>query len=453
MSSPEGFRDLTPLITPRSVAVVGASASAGKLGHTILKNILDAGFAGAVVPVNPKADAILGRPCAKSLDDLPDPVDLAVVIIPAGAVPEAIAACGRRGIPAAVVITGGFAESGEEGARLQAALAEAAGRHGVRLLGPNCQGINNPHHGLCASWPLLTARGALAVVSQSGTVGAALMDWAAEDGLGVSCFAALGNRAVVDEADLIAALGRDPHTRCIALYLEGIKDPAKFAAAARGCPVPLVALKPGRTPRGRAAAESHTRSLAGDDAIYAGFFRQHGVHRADDVEALYDAARALAYLPRPRGRRLLIVTSSGGCGVLAMDAAAVQGIETPPPPPAMAEALRAFLPPHCIIGNPLDLTGDATAAWYRRVAELAAPHYDAIAPIFGDPIPGAADAVGTAPTPCVICLGGGDVERAERRRLHARGIPVFSTPERGMRALAALLPATGVAGSRFTVPG
>ena len=239
MSSPEGFRDLAPLVTPRSVAVVGASASPGKLGHTILRNILDAGFPGPVVPVNPKADAILGIPCVKSLDDLPEPVDLAVIIIPAGAVPEAIGACGRRGIPAAVVITGGFAETGEAGARLQAALAEAAGRHGVRVLGPNCQGINNPHHGLCASWPLLTARGAMAVISQSGTVGAALMDWAAEDGLGLSCFVSLGNRAVVDEADLIAALGRDPHTRSIALYLEGIKDPGKFAAAARDCRVPL----------------------------------------------------------------------------------------------------------------------------------------------------------------------------------------------------------------------
>jgi acetyltransferase len=453
MPSPEGFRDLAPLITPGSLAVVGASASPGKLGHTVFKNIVEAGFPGRIVPVNPRAETVLGLACAKSLDDLPEPVDLAVIIIPAGAVPEAIAACGRRGIPAAVVITGGFAEAGEEGARLQAALAEAAGRHGVRVLGPNCQGINNPHHRLCASWPLLTAKGALAVISQSGTVGAALMDWAAEDGLGVSCFAALGNRAVVDEADLIAALGRDPHTRAIALYLEGIKDPEKFAAAVRHCPAPLVVLKPGRTPRGRAAAESHTKSLAGDDAIYGGFFRQHGVHRAEDVEELYDAGRALAYLPRPPGRRLLIVTSSGGCGVLAMDAASQQGIETPAPPPAMAEALRGFLPAHCIIGNPLDLTGDATADWYRRVSELAAPHYDAIATIFGDPIPGAAEAVETAPTPCVICLGGGEVERAERRRLHARGIPVFPTPERGIRALGRLLPQAAVPGFPFTVPG
>ena len=136
----------------------------------------------------------------------------------------------------------------------------------------------------------------------------------------------------------------------------------------------------------------------------------------------------------------MILTSSGGCGVLAMDAAAVHGIETPPPPPSLADALRAFLPSHCIIGNPLDLTGDATAEWYGRVAEMAAPHYDVIAPIFGDPIPGAADAVTTVPTPCVICLGGGEVERAERKRLHARAIPVFPTPERGIRALATLLP-------------
>ncbi len=438
--------DLAPLLTPQSLAVVGASARPGKLGHTIFKNIVEAGFAGPVVPVNPRADAILGRPCAPSLDRLPEPVDLAVIIVPAEAVPETVAACGRRGIPAAVVITGGFAEVGEEGARLQAALAGAARRHGVRVLGPNCQGINNPHHGLCASWPLLTGRGRMAVVSQSGTVGAALMDWAAADGLGVSCFVSLGNRADVDEADLLAALGRDPHTRSIALYLEGIKDPARFAAAARHCPAPLVVLKPGRTARGRAAAESHTRSLAGDDAVAGGFLRQLGIHRAEDVEDLYDAARALAYLERPRGNRLLILTSSGGCGVLATDVAATHGFAMPPPPPALADGLRAFLPARCIIGNPLDLTGDATADWYRRVIELAAPHYDAFAVIFGDPIEGAADAVGAPPVQCVTFLGGADVERAERARLHARGIPAFPTPERGIKALARLLPKAGVPG-------
>jgi acetyltransferase len=293
----------------------------------------------------------------------------------------------------------------------------------------------------------------VAVISQSGTVGAALMDWAAADGLGVSCFASLGNRADVDEADFITALAHDPHTRAIAFYLEGIKDPAKFAAAARNCPAPLVVLKPGRTARGRAAAESHTKSLAGDDAIYSGFLRQHGVQRADDIEDLYDSARALAYLRRPGGRRLLIVTSSGGCGVLATDTAAQHGIATPPPPPAMAQALRGFLPAHCIIGNPLDLTGDATAEWYRRVAALAAPHYDAVALIFGDPIPGAAGVVGAKPTQCVIYLGGAEVERAERASLHARGIPVFSTPERGIRALARLLPQAAVPRSRFPVNG
>lgn len=448
MHSGPGAGDLAPLLTPKSLAVVGASASPGKLGHTILRNILGAGFPGRVVPVNPRADGILGRPCVASVDDLPAPVDLAVVVVPAAAVPDAIAACGRRRIPAAVVITGGFAEIGGEGARLQGALAEAARRHGVRVLGPNCQGINNPHHGLCASWALLTARGAVAVVSQSGTVGAALMDWAASDGLGVSCFASLGNRVDVDEADLVGALGRDPHTRVIALYLEGIKDPAKFAAAARACAVPLVALKPGRTPRGREAAESHTKSLAGDEAVAGGYLRQLGIHRADDAEDLYDAVRALAYLRRPRGRRLLIVTSSGGCGVMATDAATIHGLVLPPPPPALAEALRAFLPARCILGNPLDLTGDATAIWYRRVLELAAPHYDALAAIFGDPIEGAAEAVGLEPTQCVVFLGGGDVERAERARLHARGIPVFPTPERGIRALARLLPKARVPGSR-----
>ena len=265
---------LDALFRPRSVAVVGASSAPEKYGYIILKNILDAGFGGPIYPVNPKAGEILGLPCRPRVADLPPDVDLVVIIIPARAVPQAVAECGERGIKVAVVISGGFAESGEEGARLQHEVVEAARRSGIRVLGPNCQGVNSPHHRLCASWPLLTRRGEIALISQSGTVGAALMDWASEEQLGCSAFVSLGNRADVDETDLIEYLAQDAHTRVIGLYLEGIKDLERFRRRAGACPKPIVILKSGRTTEGRRAAASHTGSLAGRDELYSALFRQ-----------------------------------------------------------------------------------------------------------------------------------------------------------------------------------
>jgi acetyltransferase len=354
-------------------------------------------------------------------------------------VADTIRQCGKRGVKGAIVISGGFSETGPEGEALQNQLVEAARESNVAVIGPNCQGVNNPHHPLCASWPLLTRRGGVAIVSQSGTVGAALMDWASQEELGVSTFVSLGNRADVDEADLIHYFAQDPHTRTIAIYMEGVKAAPKFIQAVRQCRKPLVVLKAGRTPKGRKAAESHTRSLAGRDEVYEGVFRQLGIHRADDLEELYDFSKALAYLPRPKGRRLLIVTSSGGSGILATDMAENTGLDVAPLPEEMARKLRAVLPKHCIVANPLDLTGDANAAMYRQVVEAAASHFDVVALIFGDPIPGASAVVGTDPLQLVIYLGGAEVERHERLLFHRKGIPVFPTPERGIRALSELL--------------
>lgn len=438
-------RQLDSIFRPQSVAVVGASSAPEKYGYIILKNILDAGFAGPVYPVNPKATEILGRPCARSIADLPAGVDLAVIIIPARAVPPALEEAGRRGIRAAVIISGGFAESGDEGAALQREVVEVARRAEIRVVGPNCQGVNNPHHGLCASWPLLGERGEIAVISQSGTVGAALMDWASQERLGCSAFVSLGNRCDVDETDLIGYLAQDPHTRAIALYLEGVKDLARFRRVASGCAKPIVILKAGRTVEGRRAAESHTRSLAGRDELYTALFRQLRIHRADSLEELYDAAKALAYLPKPGGRRILTVTSSGGSGILATDWAEWSGLTLAPLPGPVAARLRGLLPPHCIVANPLDLTGDATAALYREVVEATAAHADYLVIIFGDPILDAAGVVTPGAPQLVIFLGGADVERRERERMHLKKVPVFPTPERGIRALARLFAFDGVA--------
>lgn len=427
------------LFRPQSVAVIGASTAPEKLGYQIFKNLIDGGFPGTVYPINPKATEILGRPCHAAIDTIPHPVDLAVIIIPAPLVPDTIRQCGKKGVKGAIVISGGFSEIGPEGEVLQGQLIEAARKAKVAVIGPNCQGVNNPHHPLCASWPLLTRRGRVAIISQSGTVGAALMDWASQEELGVSTFVSLGNRADVDEADLIYYFNQDPHTETIAIYMEGVKVAPKFLEAVRQCQKPLVILKAGRTPKGRKAAESHTRSLAGRDEVYEGVFRQLHIHRASDLEQLYDFSKALSFLPRPKGPRLLIVTSSGGSGILATDMAEMTGLDVAPLPDEMARRLREVLPRHCIVANPLDLTGDATAEMYRQVVEAATSHFDVVALIFGDPIPGASEVVGKEPLQLVIYLGGADVERQERLLFHRKGIPVFPTPERGIRALGELL--------------
>jgi acyl-CoA synthetase (NDP forming) len=426
---------LQALFRPNRLAVIGASAKPEKMGFQIFKNILDAGFGGQVIPVNPKGETILGVPSVKSIDEIPSGTDLAVVIIPAASVPGAILQLGERKVRAAVVITGGFAESGTEGARLQAEVAENASRCGIRVVGPNCQGVNYPYHGLCASWPLITHRGAMAIASQSGTVGAALADWAAQEKLGFSAFVSMGNRVDVDESDLIEFFASDPNTKVISLYIEGVKDAKRFLIAVRKCRKPIVIFKAGRTEQGRKAAESHTRSLAGKDEIYDAVFRQFGIHRAATLEELYDFSKALAYVPPPGGPQMLIVTSSGGSAIIATDVAEENGFRVSPLPRPLASRLREILPSHCIIGNPLDLTGDTDAERYRQVIAASRDDYDVVMTIFGDPIPGASEIMEPGRPELVAYLGGADVERAERLLLHEKKIAVFPTPERAVEGL------------------
>lgn len=426
---------LQALFRPDRVAVIGASAKPEKMGFQILKNILDAGFEGQVIPVNPKGETILGTRSVKSVGEIPAGTDLAVVIVPAPSVPGTVLQLGEKKVKAAIVISGGFAESGAEGARLQEEVAENAFRCGIRIVGPNCQGVNYPHHGLCASWPLITRRGVMAIASQSGTVGAALADWASEERLGFSAFVSMGNRIDVDESDLIEFFASDPNTKVITLYIEGVKNAPRFLTAVRKCEKPIVIFKAGRTERGRKAAESHTRSLAGRDEIYDAVFRQLGVHRAASLEELYDFSKALAYVPAPAGPRMLVVTSSGGSAIIATDVAEESGFRVTPLPDPLSSRLRDILPPHCIVGNPLDLTGDTDAERYRRVLAVSRGQYDVIMTIFGDPIPGASEVLEPGGAELVAYLGGADVERSERLRFHEKKIPVFPTPERAVRAL------------------
>lgn len=433
--------DLIAFFQPSSIAVIGASESAGKLGHEILKNLLDGGFPGALYPINPKSERILGLTCCKNVKDVPDNVDLAVVIIPARFVPQTIQDCGEKGVKAAIVISGGFSEASLEGEELQKQVVEIAGKYGVRVIGPNCQGVNNPYHPCCASWPLLTRKGNVAILSQSGTVGAAMMDWFSVEELGVSSFVSLGNRADVDEIDLIEYFEKDPNTKVIAAYLEGVKDSERFRKTLRSLSKPLVVLKSGRTPGGKIAAESHTKSLAGADAIYSSLFGYYGVCRAETIQEFFDFAKAHAYLETPPGNRILFVTTSGGAAILATDAAEREGLAVSPLPKELAEELEGVIPAHAIRANPLDLTGDANARMFQEVIQRARPHYDILGIIFGDPVLDASQVVTPGADELVIFLGGAEVEREEKLKMHQRGIPVFPTPERGIRALAQLLPA------------
>ena len=315
----------------------------------------------------------------------------------------------------------------------------------MRVIGPNCQGVNNPYHRLCASWPLLTSRGRVAVISQSGTVGAAMMDWFSEEKLGVSSFVATGNRADVDETDLIAYFNEDENTAVIALYVEGIKRPEEFVAAVGELRKPLVVLKPGRTPRGKVAAESHTKSLAGADAVYEAVFAKYGICRAYTVEEFYDFAKAFAYLKRPKGNRILFITTSGGSAILATDQAEQEGLDAAPLSPHLAEKVAPLLPPHGIKTNPIDLTGDATAKMFGEVMNATRDHYDTLGVIFGDPVPDVSQVVTPGANELIVFLGGADVERRERELMHLKGVPVFPTPERGVRALARVIGRKGLA--------
>jgi acetyltransferase len=445
MAAVDPVTQLDAALRPRSVAVIGASTAPGKLGHEVLKNIRDGGFKGPIYPINPKAESILSLRCFPGIKETPETPDLAVVIVPARMVPQTIQDCGERGVRSAVIITGGFSEAGAEGEVLQRQTAEVAKRLGVKVIGPNCQGVNNPYHNICASWPLLTYRGRVAVISQSGTVGAAMMDWFSEEKLGVSSFVSMGNRADVDESDLIAYFNEDGNTGVIAAYIEGIKRPDEFVAAVKGLKKPFVVLKSGRTPRGKVAAESHTKSLAGADAIYDSLFAKYEICRAYTIEEFYDFAKAFAYLKPPKGNRILFITTSGGSAILATDQAEQEGLDAAPLPPHLVETVTPLVPPHAIKTNPIDLTGDANAKMFGEVIKATRDQYDTLGVIFGDPIVDASQVVTPGANELIIYLGGAEVERRERELMHLKGIPVFPTPERGVKALARVVGRKGLA--------
>jgi acetyltransferase len=356
---------LAPFFEPRGVAVIGASRDPAKVGGSVLANLLAAGFPGPVVPVNSRAESVQGLPAVASILAVEQPIDLAVVTVPAAQVLSVLKDCVAKGIGAAVVISAGFRETGDEGSARETELRDWLRGQPLRVLGPNCLGWIRPAQRLNVTFaPGMPLGGGVAFLSHSGALAVAILDWSRARRLGFSLFASLGNQADLTETDLLAAVADDPATRVIAAYLEGVADGRRFfetlrATAARK---PVVVLKAGRSAAGARAVSSHTGALAGSDVAFEAAVRQAGAVRAQSIEELFDLVRALATQPLPRGRRLLVLTNGGGLGIVATDAAQAAGLEVTPLDAGTRARLRAALPATASVGNPVDLVGDADAA-------------------------------------------------------------------------------------------
>ncbi|MEU6007230.1 acetate--CoA ligase family protein [Streptomyces sp. NPDC047453] len=362
---------MTRLMQPRSVAVIGASNEAGKIGNSVMRNLIDGGFAGDIHPVNPKADEIEGRKAHASVLDIPGEVDVAVFAIPAKFVPTALEEVGAKGIPNAVLIPSGFAETGEH--ELQERIVAIAREHGVRLLGPNIYGYYSPWQDLCATFCTpYDVKGPVALTSQSGGIGMAILGFARTTKTGVSAIVGLGNKSDIDEDDLLTYFGEDPNTKCIAMHLEDLKDGRAFVEAARETvpKKPIVVLKAGRTSAGAKAAGSHTGALAGDDAVYDDILRQAGVIRAPGLHEMLEYARALPVLPTPQGENVVIITGAGGSGVLLSDACVDNGLRLMEIPDDLDEAFMRYIPPFGAAGNPIDITGGEPPSTYEATIRL-----------------------------------------------------------------------------------
>jgi acetyl coenzyme A synthetase (ADP forming)-like protein len=425
------------LLAPRSVAVIGASRAAGKIGHAVMQNLRDGGFHGSLYAVNPNAASVAGVPAFASILEIPEPVDVAVIVRPAPEVPELVEQCARKAVHGLVVLAAGFAELDANGAALQRTVVSKARANGMRVIGPNCLGIANPDPDvrLNATFaPTPPIDGNVAFLSQSGGLGIELLSQAARRGIGISEFVSVGNKGDVSGNDLLQFWEDDPRTDVILLYLESFGNPGKFARIARRISrrKPIIAVKAGRTPAGSRAASSHTAALASSDVAVDALFAQAGVIRVDTLEDLLDTAQLLAAQPVPAGNRVAVVTNAGGPGILAADACAGAGLELLPRTAQSGEALP----------NPLDLGGAAPADWFGlAVADaLRDDTVDAVLVVYAPPIVTDATAVARAVAAAAARAGAakpiaacflGDHEVGD----DLRGIPVFAFPEAAARAL------------------
>lgn len=447
------IRNLDSLLVPRSVAVIGASEREASVGLTVWRNLIEGDFAGARWAVNPKRRSVLGEPSYPSIAELPEAPELALVCTPAATVPGIIEQLGRRGTRAAIVLSAGLDDATRQ------AMLDAARRHLLRILGPNCLGLLSPHAGLNASFAHTHASpGSLAFVSQSGALVTAMLDWAAGRGIGFSSFVSLGEHADVDFGDMLDWLASDARTRAILLYVESVENPRKFMSAARAAArnKPVLILKAGRSPQGQAAAASHTGALAGSDRVFDAAIRRAGMLRLDTLADLFIAAETLTHFRNPLRSsnleqldRLTVVTNGGGAGVMAADAAVLEGISLAPLHPTTLAQLDRVLPGNWSRSNPVDIIGDAPVARYEATLRtlLADPEAGTLLFMHAPTAIVSSEAIARALVPLAQSapqrvfsswLGGPAVKQA-RDLFHAADIPTHDTPEDAVRAFSLLV--------------
>ncbi len=444
---------LDAIFSPRSIAVIGASQKQGSVGHAVFNNILLGGYTGTVYPVNPAANSISGVRAYPSIVDVPEHVDLALVIVPAAIVPKVVEQCGSSGVKGLVIISAGFKEVGEKGAELERQAVAIARKYSMRVIGPNCLGIINTDAStrLNSSFASkMPDQGSIAFASQSGALCAAILDYAKGEKIGFSKFVSMGNKADLNENDLLEYLGSDPETKVILLYVEDLVDGRRFVEVASRVTEkkPIIAVKAGVTPEGAKAASSHTGALAGSEEAYTAILRQSGVLRVESVIDLFDYARAFAEQPLPKGNRVAIITNGGGPGIMATDACIRYGLRIAEFSEKTKKKLRAGLPKAASVNNPVDIIGDAQADRYE--VAIRAAFWDEnvdcglvmLTPQAMVDIRKVAETIATI-TPMsgktvVGCLMGLVDVSPGVEVLEAKGIPHYSFPEAAVRSLATL---------------
>ena len=441
--------NLEKIFNPKSVAVIGASDEEGSVGYALMKNFTESGFAGHVFPVNLKKTEILGLKAYQSVEQVPEPVDLAVIATPARTVPEVLEQCGRAGINGIIIISAGFKETGAEGRALEGRMTEIKKKYNMRIVGPNCLGVIRPMLRLNATFvSKMPKPGNIAFISQSGALGSAILDWAMHENIGFSNFISLGSMIDVDFGDLIDYFGTDPKTRSILMYIEGITDARKFMSASRhfARTKPIIVVKAGKFVESAKAAASHTGSLTGEDMVYDKAFKRAGMVRVEEIADLFNCAAVLGMQPIPRGPNLAIITNAGGPGVMATDALIAQGGTLAKLSDKTMETLNGILPHFWSRGNPIDILGDAKADRYRAVVEacLNDDNVDGIVLIYTaqavvEPVEVAKSLTELIrgrtyqnKTILVSFMGYGAVEEANRIFCE-NNIPTYSTPEQAIK--------------------
>ena len=443
---------LTPFFDAAGVAVIGASGNPRKLSHGILRNLVNSTYKGGIYPVNPGSPEILGKTCYADISSVPDPVELAVIVLPAAATPETLEACGKRGIKAAVIISGGFKEVGAGGLDLEKKCLDIASHYHMRLIGPNCVGTMSLHSGLNTTFIHgVPDAGGIGFLSQSGAVCGGVVDHLHGKKVGFSHFISLGNEADVTETDIIEYLGDDPGTRVIAAYVEQIRDGRRFLEVARQVSQkkPIVLIKAGRTSAGARAVSSHTGSLAGSHSAYQAAFKQSGVIEVNTVAELFDVAMAFDFQPIPEGKRTVIITNSGGPAALASDSLSVNGLTLEDLEEETKETLRQYLNPSAQVGNPVDMLGGAEPKEYALTisALLKDKNVDIVLPILvpqalinpAEVAQAIVDASRGSTKPVLTCIMG-DMSVGEARLvLQGNRVPMYTFPESMGSVLSAML--------------